>query len=212
MGAESVFERVDRLIAKAAKHFKDGDTAANLPEELANIFERWTMAYSLSKQYNHMGSEYILSVYSIWLKNVHGLDNVRTAREDLYAAPMVGYMIAPINRDFQRAIAIERINKAIGKAMVSGKFAEQARLEGVLFKYLDPANDPPQITDAESIQKNFNIMPAFDPELLKIENTSFDIIYAKREQMSHRKKKLLDKLEDATFEDIKEEMENESTI
>jgi len=212
MGAESVFERVDRLISRAAKHFRDGDNAANLPEDLAKIFERWTMAYSISKQYNHMGSEYILSLYSIWLKNVHGLDNVRTAREDLYAAPMVGYMIDPINREFQRSIAIERLNKAIGKAMVAGKYAEQARLEGVLFKYLDPANDPPQITDADSIQKNFNIMPAFDPQLLNVENTSFEVIYAKKEVMSQRKKKLLDKLEDANFVEVKEEMEDESTI
>jgi hypothetical protein len=55
-------------------------------------------------------------------------------------------------------------------------------------------------------------MPAFDPQLLNVENTSFEVIYAKKEVMSQRKKKLLDKLEDANFVEVKEEMEDESTI
>jgi hypothetical protein len=212
MANESVFERTDRLLEIAAKHFKGGKNAQDLPDEIARIFERWTMAYSLLKQYNHMGREYVVSVYAIWAKNVHGIDNLRTVREDLNAAPMIGYYIDPINREFKRTLAMERLEKQIALAYANGERGDAAKLEAVYWKYIDPINDPIKLDDNENIQDNFLIMPAHQPEILGLPNTTFKEIIKIKDQMANRKNKLADKIESGSFTEEKNELEDETTI
>jgi hypothetical protein len=206
------FEKTDKMLAYAAKHFKEGKTGSELPEEIAKTFERWTMAYSLLKQYNHMGREYVVSVYAIWLKNMHGIENMRTVREDLNAAPMIGYYIDPINREFKRTLAIERLEKQIAMAYANGERGDAARLEAILFKYIDPINDPIKIDDNDDIQNNFIIMPAHDPELLGLPNTTFNEIYKLKDKMAARKNKLADKIESGSFKEETNDLENEQTV
>lgn len=207
MARESVFDRVDRLFDEAVRHFKSGKTNAELPEELAGIFERWTMAYQLLKKHNHMGRDFVISTYKVWLFQVHGIDTHKTALEDLYAAPMIGYIIDPINREFHRSIAIARVEKQIARAYSQNKFAEASRLEAVLFKYLDPINDPLPIDPNEEVTNTFRIQPVFKPELAGVSETrSFDLIIKDRAKFT---KKAKQKLEIDLTEDAIEVEENE---
>lgn len=209
MSRENVFERVERLLSLAVKHFKSGKSSKELPEDLANTFERWEMAYRLHKRHYQRGKEYVVSVYSIWIKDRFGIVDNRTIREDLYAAPLLFVKIEPTNREFKRMLAIERLEKSILKAEAAGKFAEQARLEAVLFKYLNPADDPEEPQNMDEIAKTFNIMPAFDVKLLNLPEVSQEQVLKFKEKMILKKKRQLDELEDAEFEEDKEDMENE---
>jgi hypothetical protein len=212
MSRENVFERVDRMINVAVKHFKTGKNAKELPEEVANVFERWEMAYRISKKYSSRGKEYILSVYSVYIKERHGIIDERTIREDLYAAPLLFVKIEPTNREFKRMLAIERLEKAIHRAELNGKYAEQARLEAVLFKYLDPNDDPIVETNMDDIVKNFNIMPAFNPKLLGVKDVSEEYVMKFKSKMLQKKRRLLDEVEEAEEYIIpSEDLEDERT-
>lgn len=212
MSRENVFERVDRMVDVAVKHFKSGRNAAELPAEVANVFERWEMAYRTTRKYYQRGKEYIFSVYSIWMKERHGIIDARTIREDLYAAPLLFVRIEPTNREFKRMLAIERLEKSILKAEIAGKYAEQARLEAVLFKYLDPTDDPVTEVNMDDVAKNFNIMPMFDPNLLGVESVSQEYVMQFKARMLQKKKVLLNELDEAEeFKTQSEELEDEQT-
>lgn len=180
MGRESVFDRVDRLFEKAVEHFKSGKSNADLPPDVANIFERWTMAYQILKKDNHMGRDFIIAKYKVWLFNTHKIDNHKTALEDLYAAPKIGAIVDPIDLEFKRKIAVARIEKKITLAYELGKFNEAAKLELVLQKYLDKSNDPPPIDPNEEVAKTFSITPVFKPELAGVKALPFEKIMEKR--------------------------------
>lgn len=193
MGRESVFDRVERIVEAIVAHFRSGKKNEDLPHELAGIVERWTMAYQLLKKHNHMGREFVIATYKVWLYQVYKIDNHRTALEDLYAAPMIGYIIDPINREFKRSIRIAVLEKQIARAYSQNKFAEAARLEGVLFKYLDPINDEAPIDPNEEIAQTFNIQPIFKPELAGVKETrSFDLIVKDREKYTRKANQKLD--------------------
>jgi hypothetical protein len=66
-------------------------------------------------------------------------------------------------------------------------------LEAVYWKYIDPINDPIKLDDNENIQDNFLIMPAHQPEILGLPNTTFKEIIKIKDQMANRKNKLADK-------------------
>lgn len=183
MGRESVFERVDRLFDAAVKHFKSGKSNAQLPTEMANIFERWTMAYQIMKKNNHMGREFVIAKYKVWLYNTHKIDNHKTALEDLYAAPKIGAIIDPVDLEFKRKIRIAVLEKQIAFAYNLSKFGEAAKLEMVLQKYLDKSNDPPPIDPNEQVATTFAISPTFKPELAGVEAIPFEEIIKKRDKM-----------------------------
>jgi hypothetical protein len=210
MSRENVFERVDRMVDVAVKHFKSGRNAKELPEEVANVFERWEMAYRTTRKYYQRGKDYIFSVYSIWIKERHGITDARTIREDLYAAPLLFVRIEPTNREFKRMLAIERLEKSILKAEMAGKYAEQARLEAVLFKYLDPTDDPVKDMDMDEVAQNFNIMPAFNPKLLGVEEISLEQVLKFKNKMMQKKKRILDEVDEPEVVQS-EELENEQT-
>ena len=213
MTRETSFERVDRIIEAAVRHYKTGKNTLELPSDLAETFDRWAMAYKIQKEHNQRGRDYIYATYAAWVgKTYHIIDN-RAIREDLYAAPILFTKIEPVNREFKRMLAIERLEKSILKAEIAGKFAEQARLEGVLFKYLDPANDPIAEEDFKGVTENFSIRPVFDPKLLGVEPLSWDKINKFKEKMITRKKKLLDDVEEAqiVLPTDDEELEDERT-
>lgn len=180
MGRESIFERVDRLFDVAVQHFRSGKSNADFPEEIAGIFERWTMAYQIMKKNNHMGRDFIIAKYKVWLFNTHKIDNHRTALEDLYAAPKIGAIVDPVDLEFKRKIRIAVLEKQIALAYELAKFADAAKLEMVLQKYLDKSNDPPPIDPNEEVAKTFNITPVFNPELAGVKTLPFEIIMEKR--------------------------------
>lgn len=211
MSRENVFERVDRMVELAVKHFKNGGDAGQLPVEVANVFERWEMAYRTTKKYYQAGKEYIFSVYAVWIKERHGITDSRTIREDLYAAPLLFVKIEPTNREFKRMLSIERLEKSILKAQLAGKYAEQARLEAVLFKYLDPTDDPVQEVNMDDVAKNFNIMPVFDPKLLGVEPISLEDVMKFKSKMLQKKKVLLDIEEAEVYKPLSEELEDDQT-
>jgi hypothetical protein len=210
MSRENVFERVDRMVDVAVKHFKSGRNAKELPEEVANVFERWEMAYRTTRKYYQRGKDYIFSVYAIWIKERHGITDERTIREDLYAAPLLFVKIEPTNREFKRMLAIERLEKSILKAEIADKYAEQARLEAVLFKYLDPTDDPVKDMDMDEVAQNFNIMPAFNPKLLGVEEISLEQVLKFKNKMMQKKKRILDEVDEPEVIQS-EELENEQT-
>lgn len=197
MSRESAFERVERLIDEAVRHYKLRNSSVELPPELANIFHRWQVAYNISKQYNARGKEYIIGFYGTWLLDNYGIKDERTVREDLYAAPILFSKIDPVNREFKRMLAIERLEKSILKAGEAGKFAEQARLEAVLFKYLNPDNDPVEETDPNESLKTFAITPKFDPKLLGVDEVPFATIQKMKERMITKKQAFTGEVQDA---------------
>jgi len=202
---ENVFERVERFIDVAVKHFKSGKNAKELPAELGNVYERWEMAYRIQRKYYGRGKEYVFSVYALWIKERHNITDSRSIREDLYAAPLLFVKIEPTNREFKRMLAIERLEKSILKAEIAGKFAEQARLEAVLFKYLDPTDDPlPEAVEDETI-KNFVIMPVHEPKMLGVPDLSLDEVMKFKGKMMAKHRRLLDEEDDAKYEEVKEE-------
>lgn len=210
---ENVFERVDRLLNLAVKHYKSGKNATELPEDLANIFQRWEMAHRLTKLHYQKGKEYIFSTYATWLHHNFGITDNRTIREDLYAAPLLFTKIEPTNREFKRMLAIERLEMSIRKAEIAGKYAEQARLEAVLFKYLNPVDDPVEEKNMDEIAKTFHIRPAFEPKILGIEERSQEDVLKFKEKMILKKKKLLDEVEEAeVIKPESEDLEDERTI
>lgn len=211
MSRENVFERVDRMVDIAVKNFKSGNKASDLPADVADIFERWEMAYRTTRKYYQQGKEYIFSVYSIWIKERYNIVDARTIREDLYAAPLLFVKIEPTNREFKRMLAIERLEKSIRKAELAGKYAEQARLEAVLFKYLDPTDDPAKEIDMDEVAKNFNIMPAFNPKLLGVEELSLEDVNKFKTKMMQKKRRILDEIDEAEVITPSDNLEDEQT-
>lgn len=211
MSRESIFERVDRMLEIAVKHFKSGKDMGNISPETAEIFERWEYAYRVSKQYYAEGKEYIYSTYATWVYHRFGISNDRTIREDLYAAPILYGKIEPVNREFKRMLAIERLERNIRKAELNQKYAEAARLEAVLFKYLDPALDPVEEKEEDQEAKNFTIMPTFDPKLLGVEPLSMEQVMKFKGEMIKRKKKLLQEIDEADEVKPNTDIEDEQT-
>jgi hypothetical protein len=213
MPKETSFERVDRIIDAAVKHYKTGKNILELPADLAETFERWEMAHRIQKEHYQRGRDYVYATYAAWVNKRYGIMDNRAIREDLYAAPILFTKIEPVNREFKRMLAIERLEKSILKAEIAGQFAEQARLEGVLFKYLDPKNDPIAEEDFKGVTDNFSIRPVFDPKLIGVNPLSWDKIQKFKEKMVTRKKKLLDDVEEAQIvpSNDEEDLEDERT-
>lgn len=208
MGRESVFERVDRLFDVAVEHFKSGKSNADLPDEIAGIFERWTMAYQIMKKNNHMGRDFIIAKYKVWLFNTHAIDNHKTALEDLYAAPKIGAIVDPVDLEFKRKIRIAVLEKQIAVAYELAKFSDAAKLEMVLQKYLDKSNDPPPIDPNEEVAKTFAIEPVFEPNLLGVSIQPFEVISQKREEMLKKSKAI----KDIDYQEISEDGNKEDSL
>lgn len=208
MGREAIFERVDRLFEVAVKHFKSGKSNADLPEEIAGIFERWTMAYQIMKKNNHMGRDFIIAKYKVWLYNTHRIDNHRTALEDLYAAPKIGAIVDPIDLEFKRKIRIAVLEKQVAFAYSLGKIGDAAKLEMVLQRYLDKSNDPLPIDPNEEVAKTFNIEPVFEPQLAGVTVQPFEVISQKREEMLRKSKAI----KDIEYQEVSEDGNKEDSL
>jgi hypothetical protein len=204
---ENIFERVERLIDEAVKHLASGRDIDDFPEELKNTFARWELAYSTQMKYYHKGKTFAFNVYKIAANERFGSIHDRQLREDMYAAPLLFVRIEPVNREFKRALAIERLEKSIVQAIADQDYAAQAKLEAILYKYLDVANDPEPMNDMNKVAKDFNIIQKFEPKLLNIEDVSWEYIDKFRHTMINRTKTLQENIESGNTEPL-EKMED----
>jgi hypothetical protein len=207
MSRENIFERVERLVDLAVDILRSGRTMEDFPEELKETFARWEMAYSTQMQYYHKGKSFVHNVYRIAVKQKWGVISDKQIREDLYAAPLLFVRIEPINREFKRALAIERLEKSIAMAIADDDFSAQAKLEAILYKYLDAANDPEPMNDMNKMAADFNIVQTFDPKLLHLEDVSWEYIDSFRNQMLNRTKLIQQNIEEGNTEPL-EKMED----
>lgn len=195
MARESIFDYVDRKVEEAKKHIKNGRRPDEFPEELKTLFMRWNKACTALTTFQSKPQSKILVSYMTWLMQDGISIDERTAREDLYAARLLYPDITGMVRETERLLDLALMKDAAHKALADGKYGDFAKIMRVRAMYLDPRFDPLENKDSE-LEQNFNIMPAFAPEVLGVENASFGDIIKVRAKMTDRKKKLAEKLDD----------------
>lgn len=195
MARESIFDYVERKVDEAKKHIKNGRRPDEFPEELKILFLRWNKACTALTTFQNKPQSKILVSYMTWLMQDGISIDERTAREDLYAARLLYPDITGMVRETERLLDLALMKDAAHKALAEGKFGDFAKIMRVRAMYLDPRFDPIETKDSE-LEENFNIMPAFAPEVLGIEDASFSDINKQRAKMLQRKKTLAEKLDD----------------
>lgn len=195
MARESIFDYVERKVEEAKKHIKNGRRPDEFPEDLKLLFMRWNKACTALTTFQNKPQSKILVSYMTWLMQDGISIDERTAREDLYAARLLYPDITGMVRETERLLDLALMKDAAHKALAEGKFGDFAKIMRVRAMYLDPRFDPIETKESE-LEENFNIMPAFAPEILGIENASFEEINKQRAKMLQRKKTLAEKLDD----------------
>lgn len=207
MARENIFDYVERKVEEAKKHIKNGRRPDEFPEELKNLFIRWNKACTALTTFQSKSNNKILTSYMTWLMQDGISIDERTAREDMYAARLLYPDLTGMVRETERLLDMALMKDAAHKALAEGKYGDFAKIMRVRALYLDPKLDPVEHEETE-LEKNFNIMPAFAPEVLGLMDASFTDIVKQREKMSVKKKQLAEKLDDfVPHEEIKLEHE-----
>jgi len=210
MGRENLFDYVERKVNEAKKLIKSGKRPEDFPEELKEIFLRWSKASTALTKFQAKSASKLLVAYMTWLLEDGISIDERTAREDLYAARLLYPDLTGMVRETERLLDLALLKDAAHKALADGKYGDVAKILRVRAMYLDPRFDPVENKD-EDLEKNFNIMPAFNPEILGVEGSNFKDIVRIRAKMSAKKKQLQEKLDDF-IEPETIEIENGKTI
>lgn len=193
---ESIFEYVDRKVLEAKKLIRSRKSIDEFPDDLKELFIRWSKAHKAMTKYQARGDGYILTTYMTWLASDSITIDERTAREDIYAARLLYPDITGIVRETERLLDLSLLKDAAYKALADGKYGDFARIMAVRQKYLDPSNDPVEVPDYKEMANNFRVLAVFQPEILKIDRMTKDEVYKLEESMLSRKDALKRKLED----------------
>lgn len=166
---EPTSKYLERHLDKAIRLYDKGVPFQDFPEELKEVFNRWATAHEIRMKYLVKGEEFARNVF----KARFGLDDT-TARQDMRCCELFFGNIKQSTRSYQRILAQERLKRAAENAFAEGRYKEQAALESILQKYLDPINDPVSNIDWEELRQAVQPTIVFEPEIVDVQRMTND--------------------------------------
>lgn len=159
--------RVQSHVDNAIKLLSSGVDPEDFPMEMKKHIKHWSAAHSLLLDKGHKGKAFVAKL--LLLQFPDELRSTSDAYLVMSCAEEFFVKFSRVNREAERIYAIERLKRQISKAEKDEDFSAVARLEAVLFKYLNPEHDPIDAPDWEEIRKGINIIPTYQPELIGVE-------------------------------------------
>lgn len=158
--------RVNHHVDEAIVLLGRGVNIDDFPDVLKKQIKHWTAANALLIDKGHKGKKFIAQLLQLQfpdeIKRPSDAYLVISCAEEFY----VKY--SKVNREAERIYAVERLKRQIQKAEQQEDFSAAARLEAVLFKYLNPADDPIDAPDWRAIAAGITIQPIYNPEIIDI--------------------------------------------
>jgi hypothetical protein len=179
---EPSIQYMDKTIERAVKLHDKGVPFDQYPDDLKEIFHRWSVAHEIRIKYQFKGEEFVRGFHKARFKL-----NDTTARQDLRCAAMFFGKITNTNRNYERILAQERLKMAINEAYAEKDWKAVQGLESVLQKYLDPANDPPERLDWEELRQSVQPTIQYNPELQGVKRMSSEDVMKLWKSVQSRK-------------------------
>lgn len=164
---EPSIQYLDKTIARAVKLYDQGVAFDVFPDDLKEVFHRWSVAHEIKLKYQVKGDDFVRGLHKVRF----GVNDT-TARQDLRCAQLFWGKITTTNRNYERILAQERLKNAIYEATADKDWKNVSTLEAILFKYLDPAHDPAERLDWEELRRAVQPTVEFNPELQGVERMS----------------------------------------
>lgn len=165
--------RVNHHVDEAIHLLNNGVNVDEWPEVLKKQIKHWSAANSLLIDKGHKGKKFIAELLILQfpdeIKRQSDAYLVISCAEEFF----VKY--SRVNREAERIYAIEALKRQISKAEKDEDYSAVARLHAVLFKYLNPADDPLDAPDWKAIAQGMKIQPVYDPSIIDITPVSKEL-------------------------------------
>jgi hypothetical protein len=158
--------RVNHHVDEAISLLNKGCDVDDFPDVLKKQIKHWSAANALLIDKGHKGKKFVSQLLMMQfpdeIKRMSDAYLVMSCAEEFF----VKY--SRVNREAERIYAIERLKRQISKAEKDEDYSAVARLEAVMFKYLNPADDPIDAPDWKAIANGITIQPVYNPEIIDI--------------------------------------------